>query len=293
MLKKFAERHHVALRQGQNIRIFLTLAVNILLRAKLRIFKKLHGITKPIVHYYAVCWNEEAMLPWMFKYYDLFVDRFTIYDNYSTDNTENIIKNNPKAEIIKFGDKDHFDDSANQNIKNTCWKRSRGKADLVVVCDMDEFLYHPDLESLLQRLCKEKISFPATIGYDMFSETFPKYDGLHQLTDLVQQGVRYQWFDKHIIFDPHMIVDTYFDPGAHHANPTGIVSSGPYNTALRLLHYKNLGLDYLLSRHKQLGERLSTFNLNKGFGIHYLATKQEEIKQYYKTSMQSTEKVVD
>lgn len=293
MLKKFATKHHLALRKGQNLKIFLTLGWSSILRVKLRIYKKLHHITKPIVHYYAVCWNEELILPWMFKYYGQFVDCFTIYDNYSSDKTEEIINNNPKAEIIKFGDKDHFDDFANQKIKNTCWKRSRGKADWVVVCDMDEFLYHPNLESLLQKLVDEKVSFPTTMGYDMFSESFPKYDGRYQLTDLVQQGVRYQWFDKHIVFDPYMIVDTFFDPGAHHANPTGIVSRGSDNTALKLLHYKNLGIDYLMSRHRQLGERLSAANLNKGFGIHYLSSKQAEIKQYYIKGMQSAKKVVD
>jgi hypothetical protein len=174
MLKDFATKHNLALRKGQNLKIFLTLGWNSILLLKLRLYKKLHHITNPIVHYYAVCWNEEAILPWMFKYYGQFVDLFTIYDNYSSDKTEDIISNNPNAKIIKFGKEGHFDDSANQKIKNQCWKHSRGKADWVVVCDMDEFLHHPDLKNLLQKLRQAKISFPATVGYEMYSEAVPQ-----------------------------------------------------------------------------------------------------------------------
>ena len=291
MLKTFATKHHLALRKGQNLKIFLTLGWNSILLLKLQLYKRLHHITNPIVHYYAVCWNEEAILPWMFKHYDQFVDRFTIYDNYSSDKTENIINNNTNAEIIKFGKEGHFDDSANQRIKNSCWKQSRGKADLVVVCDMDEFLYHADLENLLRRLCKDKVTFPTTVGYEMYGESIPKYDGHQQLTDLIQKGVRSEWLDKHIIFDPHRIVDTYFDPGAHHANPTGIVRRGTEDTTLKVLHYKNLGLDYLLARYKKLGERLSTFNIENELGTHYLA-KQKEIEEQFAAGLAASRPVI-
>lgn len=291
MLKKIATKHNLALRKGQNLKIFLTLGWNSILLLKLQLYKRLHHITNPIVHYYAVCWNEEAILPWMFKHYDQFVDRFTIYDNYSSDKTENIINNNTNAEIIKFGKEGHFDDSANQRIKNSCWKQSRGKADLVVVCDMDEFLYHADLENLLRRLCKDKVTFPTTVGYEMYGESIPKYDGHQQLTDLIQKGVRSEWLDKHIIFDPHRIVDTYFDPGAHHANPTGIVRRGTEDTTLKVLHYKNLGLDYLLARYKKLGERLSAFNIENELGTHYLA-KQKEIEEQFAAELAASRLVI-
>lgn len=291
MLKDFAAKRGLALKKGKKLRIFLSLGWNNILHTKLRLYKKLHHITQPIVHYYAVCWNEEAILPWVFKYYGQFVEHFTIYDNYSSDKTEKIINQNSKAEIIKFGDEGHFDDSVNQRIKNTCWKQSRGKADLVVVCDIDEFLYHPDLENMLMKLIKGKVSFPTTLGYEMYCESVPEFNGNQQLTDLIQKGVRSEWLDKHIIFDPHRIVDTYFDPGAHHANPTGIVRRGSKDITLKVLHYKNLGLDYLLARYKQLGERLSKFNIENELGTHYLA-KQKEIEEQFKAGLAAAEQVV-
>ena len=290
MIKDFAQRHHLSLRHGQNVRIIFVLLLNYFRHTRLHLYKKKHGINKPIVHYYAVCWNEETMLPWMFKHYERFVDHFTIYDNYSTDHTENIIQTHSNAEIVKFGERDKFDDAANQKIKNQCWKQSRGKADLVIVCDLDEFLYHPNIESTLQSLCQEKITFPNTVGYEMYGEALPSQYDNKQLTDFIKKGKRSQWFDKHIIFDPHRIVDTYFDPGAHHANPTGIVRRGAI--PLKVLHYKNLGLDYLLARYLQLGNRLSSFNIEEGLGTHYLA-KEEELKKQFLEGLKSSEKIIE
>ena len=251
-----------------------------------------HGIHHPIVHYYAVCWNEEKMLPFMFNYYDNFVDHYTIYDNHSSDKSISLIKQHPNTKIVLFGKADEFNDKDNKDIKNNCWKHSRGKADFVVVCDMDEFLYHPDLKCLLDQLYVEDISFPTTKGYEMYSETFPLYNSRDLLTELIQKGVRSEWLDKHIIFNPHKIVETNFDPGAHHANPTGIVKYGITPPELKVLHYKNLGIDYLLSRYRQLGERLSSFNRDKGLGLHYLA-KQKEIEKQFTTGLQSAEYVVN
>ena len=293
MLKTFAQRHHLALQKGNNLRIFCTLATNHLLWMLLQLHKKIKGIRRPIVHYYAVCWNEETILPWMFDYYGDFVDRFFIYDNYSSDTTEKIIKSNPKATIIKFGERGKFDDSANQRVKNECWKQSRGKADLVVVCDMDEFLYHNDLKAVLEKICERKVSFPTTVGYEMYNDRMPEYDGVNRLPDLIKNGVRSGWLDKHIIFDPHRIVDVNFDPGAHHADPTGIVRRGDVDTELKLLHYKNMGIEQLLSRYKQLRERLSDYNIANGLGIHYYEINQKKIEEQYAIGSRLAEKIVD
>ena len=293
MLKRLALRYHLVLKRGQNAQILLTLLVNGVLCAKLKLIKWIKGIHRPIIHYYAVCWNEEAMLPWVFDYYGRFVDKFTIYDNYSTDGTASIVASNPKASLVKFGKEGVFDDNANMEVKNQCWKQSRGKADLVVVCDMDEFLYHNNLQYVLQEICTQRISFPKTEGYEMYSEARPEYTGRHLLTECVTTGQRSAWFDKHIIFDPHRIVDTHFDPGAHNADPTGLVNRGESDTRLKLLHYKYLGLENVLARHNQFRERLSSYNLNNELGMHYYITNQEKIEKQYTAGLRGAEKIVD
>ena len=292
IIKKLLHRHNIVLQKGQHLHIFTQLIWNHLLLIKLKIFKVAHGILHPIVHYYAVCWNEEKILPFMFDYYDKFVDHYTIYDNYSNDNSISLIKQHSNTKIILFGNANEFNDKDNKNIKNNCWKHSRGKADFVVVCDIDEFLYHPEINKLLNQLYTENISFPTTKGYEMYSDTFPVHNRRYLLTDLIQKGVRSEWLDKHILFNPHKIVETNFAPGAHQANPTGIVKYDLPATELKVLHYKNIGLDYLESRYRQLGERLSSFNREKGLGLHYLS-KQEEIEEQFTTGLQSAENVVN
>ena len=291
MLKQLATRCHLRLKHGQNLRIILQLGINYILLASLKIHKCLHGINHPIVHYYAVCWNEERILPFMLDHYGHFVDHFTIFDNHSTDKTAYIVSTYHNVQLISFGNPNIFDDGENRRIKNTCWKQSRGKADWVIVCDMDEFLYQPDIENCLQELSQKKVSLPKTEGYEMYSELFPTYTTGIMLTDTVQNGVRSTWLDKRILFDPHRIVDINYSVGAHQAEPTGIVrqsSDGPF----KVLHYKHMGLDYLLERYRKLGERLSDYNRTNKFGTHYLA-KQEELRAEMERGLKEAKNVVN
>ena len=48
---------------------------------------------------YARCWNEEDMLPFFFLHYDKLVHRYIIYDDASTDNSQEILRLNPKVEL--------------------------------------------------------------------------------------------------------------------------------------------------------------------------------------------------
>ena len=261
IFKQYCSDHNIVFHKSENLHILSTLVWNWVMRVKLRLYKFLHGIHRPIVHYYAVCWDEEKMLPFMFQHYDRFVDHYTIYDNFSDDNSEGIIRSHKNAEIIKFKT-EGFDDTTHNDIKNNCWKRSRGKADYVIVCDIDEFLYNPDLQKLLGN----KISLPVTEGYNMYSETFPA-DG-KDITFQIRKGIADSAYNKCLIFDPHRIVEINYLPGAHQAKPVGIVTRGEEKA--KVLHYKNLGLDYILERYHILAKRLSEKNKEQNLGTHYL-----------------------
>ncbi len=269
------QRRHIILHKGKNWHILLTLAWNQILLLKLRIYKRLHNIHRSIVHYYAVCWNEERMLPFVFRHFDQFVDHYTFYDNYSDDRSEEIIRSHKNTSIIKFKT-EGFDDMAHINIKNNCWKRSRGKADYVIVCDIDEFLYHADFIKTITQLKESHISLPSTIGYNMYSPLSPTHS--QPLTDQVRQGITDPAYNKSIIFDPHRIVEINYQPGAHIAEPTGIVKKG--DITFKLLHYKNIGLDYVLERYHILAHRLSDKNKEEGLGTHYLNTDEKIISDF-------------
>ena len=240
------------------------LLVNHVLMYRLRLYKKTHHINHPIVHYYTVCWNEEKILPLVFDYYDRFVDKFIIYDNHSTDRSKSIIASHKNARIVEF-QSEGFNDIVQNEIKNNCWKTSRGHADLVIVCDMDEFLYHTNLPLYLQNMLSARTSLPEIEGYNMYSTFFP--DKHRLISEQVKNGIRDDAYSKKIIFDPHRIVEMRYSPGSHRAEPVGILRKG--ENSAKLLHYKNLGLDYLTDRYNILSKRLSETNKQEGLGVHY------------------------
>lgn len=268
------------------VHILLQLFVSGLYRFQLKRYKKKHNIAKPIIHYYAVCWNEEKILPFVLDYYDQIVDRFIIYDNFSTDNTINILNKNKKVELIQFESGNSFDDLVHIKIKNNYWKKSRGKADYVIVCDVDEFLFHPCLGEYLLKSKQEKITFFTPVGYNMYSKEFPVYDAKRPITEFVKNGVKDMNFNKSIIFDPCAIVEINYTAGAHYCYPWGLVKSND-NDELLLLHYKHLGVEYVLNRFRMYKNRLSDENVERSYGLQYLQDEQKitlEIESKIKAS---------
>lgn len=291
MSNRFAQKHNLILQKGRNVKIFLVLIINSLQLLRLKIHKWLHGIKKPVVHYYAVCWNEEKMLPFMFQYYDNFVDHYTIYDNYSDDLSEEIVKTHGNSDIVKFSMDGLINDYMYQDIKNNCWKKSRGKADFVVVCDIDEFLYHEHLVNFLKESLSEHFSIFCTTGYHMYSDTYPVFEDNKLITDKVKKGVHDFYFDKQIIFDPHRIVEINYEVGAHKAYPLGVVKEKDSHGALKMLHYKNLSLEHVLNRAHLYALRLSDINKENGWGEHYLE-KEQDIRNKFKEGMSQSTQII-
>lgn len=287
MFHTLMDKHHIILRKGQNVSIIIQLLWNVVLHFKLKIYKWLHGIHPPIVHYYALCWNEEKILPFVLDYYGRFADRITIYDNCSTDRSREIISSYQNTQIIEFG-KDEFDDTIHNDIKNNCWKQSRGKADFVVVCDMDEFIYSPDIKASLEQLISQGVTVVQPEGYDMYSKDYPTYSKGILITDIVKRGIRSQWFDKCILFDPHAVVEIYYKPGAHECHPVGRINRSS-TTGFKLLHYKNIGLEQTIQRIHTYAQRLSKENIEKDLGTHYLEDEQKQIEEFNKNLQKATE----
>jgi len=221
----------------------------------------------------------------MLDYYEQFVDKFFIYDNYSTDSSETILKYRNNTEIVKFK-MDKINESTYLDIKNNCWKKSRGKADYVIVCDVDEFLFHPCLGEYLLKSKQEKITFFMPVGYNMYSKEFPAYDAKRPITECVRNGVKDMNFNKSIIFDPCAIVEINYTAGAHYCYPWGLVKSND-NDELLLLHYKHLGVEYVLNRFRMYKNRLSDENVERSYGLQYLQDEQKitlEIESKIKAS---------
>jgi len=207
------------------------------------------------VHLYAVCWNEEKIIPWFLDHYRRFVDRFFIYDNGSTDATLALLAAAPNVMVYPHDTGGVHDNAALLEVKNNAWKASIGKADFVVVCDMDEFLHHPRMVHLLAHMRKHSYTVLKPDGYQMVCERMPVHDGTCLLTERIVRGVAdFQYYSKTILFDPNR-VDIGFQIGAHRSNPTGMVKTYQSDRA-KLLHYKYVDRDEVLRKVQTYRPRL-------------------------------------
>jgi len=216
------------------------------------------------VHLYCLCWNDARMLPFFFRHYDQFVDRYFIFDNGSTDNSLSLLQQHGRVEISHFDvTGDSFVDEE-RRLGDTIWKGST--ADWVIVTDIDEHTYHPDLPDYLRRCRQKGVTAIQSIGYEMVADSFPT--GTRPLVDLVTVGARSIGHDRLCIFNPRAITETKFTPGRHRAFPEGRVVWPEYPEVL-LLHFKQMGPEYPIIRSAELRQGLKSRDLEKGWGMHY------------------------
>ena len=290
LLNTYCKKRNIVLHKEEKVHILLTLFWNRVLLFRLHLHKWLHGIRHPVVHCYVICWNEERMLPFMLDYYEGFVDYITIYDNYSDDHSEEIVKSYKNTSIIKFSMNGKIDDRVYLQIKNNCWKHSRGKADYVIMCDVDEFIFHEDIHKTLEMLKTQSFSIVKPFGYNMYSTEYPNHLIGTLITQQVKRGVREPMFDKCVLFDPHAIAEINYKEGAHECHPTGRVKAYR-NEDVKLLHYKNIGLEQLIKRYRLYASRLSQENIENKLGIEYLK-KEQLIIQDFKENEQNAIEII-
>jgi hypothetical protein len=232
---------------------------------------------------YGIVWNEELMLPYFFRHYDSIVDRYVIYDHDSDDRTQQILNAHPRVTMRRFDVQGESVCECARDVKSNAWKESRDDADLVLVCDVDELLWHPRLSDYLS----EAIAAGETVfhprGWDMVSSDFPTTDG--QIYDEVLQGFRNHYFDKFCLFNPNAVEEINFQPGCHFASPQGEIVCN-LTESLKLLHFKYLGVDYVTARYAALGAKLKSDDKVHGYGKQYFQTSEEIRKQFAEFQLQ-------
>jgi hypothetical protein len=232
------------------------------------------------IHLYTVCWNEIRILPYFLRYYEQFCDAIIIYDNGSDDGSMELIASHPLCKLRHVDSNGEFDEGTMLRVKGQEWKQSRGVADWVISCDIDEILHHPELPQFLEECRGAGVTVPVPSGFQMVSRRFPAHNG--QISDVVSAGFRDSFFDKRIIFNPAAIREINYSPGCHWARPDGDVRER-IDPALKLLHFKYLGLEYLTARYAALDRRRSQFNRQHGYGDQYswsAVTLDAELAKY-------------
>jgi hypothetical protein len=143
----------------------------------------------------------------------------------------------------------------------------------VIVCDCDEFIYHPNLIEKLKEYTIEGVTVPNVLGYVMGCETFPNYDG-ELITNKIKTGYGVDvGGSKNVIFNPK--IDMVFGPGSHSFKSNNTIKSK--DSELKLLHYRLLGKNYLDEIYKSRLERLSEDTKKRGLNTHYRNSNDKHI----------------
>lgn len=216
----------------------------------------------------ACCFNEAAILPFFIEHYQQFVGatRIVLQDGGSTDETAAIVARYPGVElVVKRSEK--LDDRELLQIRNEAWKPWRDEADWMIVCDVDEFLYHPDIKAELRRLRDEGVTLPMVEGFEMLSKRFPEHRPDRYLWQDIQAGFAVpDYYNKNLIFDPR--IDINYHLGCHSCAPTGPVRRSE-GTAFRNLHYRMLSHQHIVDKSRRAAARLSDWNRQSNAGFHY------------------------
>lgn len=243
-----------------------------------------------IVH--AACYNEERMLPFFLDYYSKIAKKIVVYDNYSTDKSVDIVKSYSNTKIIPFDTSEKVSDFKLTKLKNNCWKGD--DSEYSIICDIDEFIYSNNFSKLLENTLDFDAYIP--IGFQMVSDFFP--DCNVQIFEQIKSGYRDDVFGKMALIRPKKLLATNYNHGAHSANPiastrllgrANVFKAADSKLDLKLLHYKNLGFEYLYQRISMAKARLGDDTLKHGLGIHYTYSEEKWKKEYEEMLLKSTQ----
>lgn len=234
-----------------------------------------------IIHVYSVCHNEETLLPFFLRHYGSIATRIIVYDDASTDNSRKILESHPKAvhRCLEHPSKEtagRFSESALMRVRNDAYKESRLDADWVIVADIDEILFHPELRRILAEYSKQGVNLPAVTGFEMVGERI--VDTGEQIYETMQHGFRNPLYDKRVIFSPDLEIN--YGPGCHSCSPQGGVRESRDNV-LKLLHYRFVGVDHFVRKYSLRQSRMTDESASKGWGTHLTVPGKGGVQPIY------------
>lgn len=249
------------------------------------------------IHLYTLCWNEMDILPFVIDYWKLLpIEKAVVYDNGSTDGSIEYLQQYDWIEVRHFETKGQ-NDLVQRDIKSNAWKESKGKADFVIVCDMDEMLYSKNINEVLQQMKDGGYNVLGNPWYALCYDERPEYDPnklLHQqghkfYKQHINHHPRWGHLGKFMLFDPNLITDMGYSVGCHIANPQPYLKLFETDKVFALHINKGLSEDYFVQRRKKMANNLSVVNKRSGMCFEYWKAEEESRNEYRKYQEQSVD----
>ena len=205
-----------------------------------------------VIDVYSVMNNEMVLLPYWLRHYEQFATRIFVWDDQSDDGTRELLEAHPLVTLLpmeKYGDNDVY---WINELFPQYEQYSRGKADWVMIADGDEFIYHPQLVSVLEEEYIKNTQVLWCKGFAMVADAPPTGDG--QIYDEIRMGLPDRIESKWTVFDPAITIR--FRKGRH----SGALECNAERTnaysGIKILHYRYLGDEYLEARDRRNAERI-------------------------------------
>jgi hypothetical protein len=231
------------------------------------------------VEIYALCHQEAKIIPYFMRHYSQY-GQVHLFESHSTDGSRELAES-LGAVIIPVDTGNEVRDDIFTNIKNNCWKQS--KADWVIICDMDEFVYHPNFIEYLETV-PETIIEPRT--FEMIIDVYPTAEG--QIYEEVQYG--FETTTKMFLFRPQSLKEIAYTAGAHTAQPEGTVYINR-TSEIVCMHMRHLSLNHIVQRNAYLSHRMSEVNKKNGWGWH-TGMSEKAVSEFFNSNRKNLIKVV-
>lgn len=213
-------------------------------------------------------YNVVEKIPYVMPYYErMEIDKLIIYDNYSTDNTVELLSKYPFVEI-RYYETDSFDDNVILNIKNTAWREYQKDYDWAIVCDFDEVLFsEKNFKDVLSKKRLEGKTYFKKTGFNLLSRKFPPVND-----KLIHENVKHGyiwdcddnilgiWGNKTLLFDMKNIEVEYTEKGAHSC----VFKNGnasPFDDDINFFHIKMIDFNYILNQSIAYHKRIKKHNI--------------------------------
>lgn len=224
------------------------------------------------IEIFTFCWNEMNNIPWAVRYWKKYASHVTVFDNGSNDGSVDLLRSYDFIDVVPYDTGGATNNTILQYMKNEAWKEARGRADLVIVCDMDEMVCAPDITRSLATMRRVGGTICTPLWYDLVSDELPDSScglPLHRVRPLAVKTP-----GKAVLFDPNKITEINYDAGAHSCHPEGEVRW--FEGDIYCLHTNhNYSFAYKLARYRMLDSRRSDMDREKGHGIHYAFPEQK------------------